>query len=160
MNTAYLDTTIRELNTVSTYTNQVVTTALVEINAATTANAVNFVVTQILDELNDIFPQLAGISEKATNDVSAMQSAIAANLALLAPLMVAPTNLPSLITWAQAVINTYLGPQTKYLADAAELAAKLATIAGLIASETAAVTSGIANITSAVEARIAALGAN
>ena len=158
MNTAYFDSTVSELNTIANYASNVASYATQAVAMATSAQAVNIVLNDAINELNNLFPQLTEKLDKATSDCSAMHGAISANLALLAPLMVSPTDLPSLITWAQAVINTYVGPQTNYLLQEAVIAEKLATIVADVGSITSSVTSTISAINAAANLRLSQLG--
>lgn len=78
--------------------------------------------------------ELALLSEKAIAKISEWQNSNTNQLALLAPLLIAPTDLPSLLIWVNSVINTYVGPQTKLLADEAILAAQLVRVLAAVSS--------------------------
>lgn len=90
----------------------------------------------LVDEINACngCAELAALSAKATAQISSWEAEITAQLALLEPLLNVPTDLTSAIAWITSVINTYLGPQTKLLADEAILVAQLARVMAAVSS--------------------------
>ena len=159
MNTQYFTEVINELNRVAPYlteyqayvnrtlqTENLSCAQLAELAASTAA------------KLTQSNVQIAAVSSKAVSDISAMQSAITASLAALAPLLVAPTDLPSLLTWATAVVATFAGPQASLIAQEAVIAAQLTQITNAVTGTTSAVATLASSLTSAIQAARAKKG--
>jgi hypothetical protein len=98
------------------------------VNTAYFANII-----EIINASNSCSDVAAALAQ-ATTAVSTLQTAITTQLALLAPLIVAPTNLAELVTWASAMVETYVGPNATLLAQQTIIAAQLSDIAAAAAA--------------------------
>jgi len=104
------------------------------------------------EKLSTASSQSSTLGSKVLSDISTLETNIGLAQAALAPLLVAPTDLPSVITWITAVINQYAGPNAAYTAQLGELAIQ----AGLMASAVADCTAVIASSTSSINNALAA----
>jgi len=94
---------------------------------------------------------VAALSAKATSECATMQSNITTALAKLAPLLLAPTDLPSVITWINSMIETFAGPNAALLAQEITIAEQLVQIADAVASTTIAVDTLATSIITAIQ---------
>ena len=91
----------------------------------------------IIDQVNacTTCAQLAQVSSQASTQIGQLQADITAQLALLGPLIIAPTDLPSVLTWINSMINTYLGPQATLIAQQGILATQLSNILAAVSAK-------------------------
>lgn len=71
----------------------------------------------------------------AMNSLHATKAAITAQLALLTPLIVAPTDLGSVITWVNKMIATFHNPIINYTAQLTALATEVSTMISAISTK-------------------------
>lgn len=142
MNTQYFTEIINQLNRIAPYLTQY--QAYVSMVLATE----NYSCAQLaelsaetLAKLTQSTAELAAISATTTAEAGAMQANITTALAALAPLVVVPTDLAGLLTWASAVVNTFLGPQASLIAQEAIIAAQLVLVTNAVTSAGSAVES-------------------
>jgi hypothetical protein len=151
MNTEYFQSTIVQLNSIAVFLNQYKvymesSLATQNLSCAELAAISEQAAAKILVATN----QSTHLVTKANADISALQSSITAQIALLAPLLVAPTDLSSVITFCTAIGNLYIGPNAAYITQQATLTTQLAAIAAASAS----VASSIATISTAINTAV------
>lgn len=140
MNTQYFTEIINQLNRIAPYLTQY--QAYVSKVLATE----NYTCAQLAElgaetaaKLTQSTTDLSAIAATATADASAMQANITTALAALAPLVIAPTNLAELLTWASAMVSTFLGPQTALIAQEAIITAQLVQVTNAVTSSSNAI---------------------
>jgi hypothetical protein len=79
--------------------------------------------------------ELARVSSHASTEISSLQGDITTQLALLAPLIIVPTDLASAITWIKSAINTYVGPQATLIEQQAILVTQLSNILAAVSTQ-------------------------
>ena len=79
--------------------------------------------------------ELAQVSQEALEYFTSLESSLAGNLSTYAALIVPPTDLGSLITWANKVITMFTGPYNQIIAMQAQLIIVQASILALISSK-------------------------
>ena len=154
MNTAYFDSTVNNLNAITSdltqyeaYVNQALA-----VQNMSCAQLAEFAV-ETVAKLTGTTAQIAAISAKATAEISTIQANVTSALAALAPLLTPPTNLSSVITWITTLINTYAGPNAALLAQETVLAAQLVRITTAVTDCTTAVATIAASIASAISSQ-------
>jgi hypothetical protein len=79
--------------------------------------------------------ELAQINGELLEYLISLQSSVAGQISTYAKLVIAPTDLGSLITWATTVIATFAGPYAQAIAMEAQLVTLEASLMALIASK-------------------------
>lgn len=152
MNTQYFSEIIAELNRISpylaqyqAYVNKVLLAENLSCVQLTELSA------QTAEKLLQSSEQISAISAKAASEISSMQSNISTALTVLAPLLISPTNLAELLTWAGSVIATYAGPQASLIAQEAILVTQLSLITTAVTDTTNSVASLASSLTTAIQ---------
>jgi hypothetical protein len=148
MNIAYFNSVVNQINGLTTHLSSIDKELTSAIQVSSSCEALAALVIKVSEELGATTAQLSSISEKITSDTTAMNAEITKNLAILAPLMVSPTDLPSMITWATSVIKIFSGPYDSYIAQEAVLVTQIARISAVVVSLTAAITSTLSTLNS------------
>jgi len=80
---------------------------------------------------------LNAASSDAVASLEAEITTVTAQISLLAPLIVSPTDLPSVLTWIGSVIAPMVTTHTNCIAQLAELNTRLTTLTAAIAAKSA-----------------------
>lgn len=153
-NTAYFQSEITNLNSISAD----LTTYSTYVTRVTGAGGMSCV------QLAELLAVAAIKIEKATSQTNtigsnvstkstAMLSKIESTIAKIAPLLTAPTDLPSVITWITAAIEMYAGPTATLTAQETIVAAEASEVAVAVTNCLGAITSLATTINNAVAAQ-------
>lgn len=153
MNTAYFDNIVTRANNLTAHINKYTQEANTVIEAASNCTTLAILAASTVEQLLLTTDQAAEITTQADTATTEIQNGITAGIALLAPLIVAPTNLTTVITWAAAVTETYLGPYNKYIANAAIVATEITRIAAALEALTAAIATATTTLDNAIANR-------
>lgn len=78
---------------------------------------------------------LPALVTKILDKVNTLETSIQNRINAIAPLLVVPTNLPGVLTWIENMINQYVVPYNKELAQLAELEAAVVTLQAAISNK-------------------------
>lgn len=158
MNLAWFDAKVAEIAAYETQLAGLQARLTSAIAATTTCTGMVEVAARATVDLTSQSTRLTGIAADTTAEIDLIQANITAAQARLAPLLVAPTNLATMLTWATAVIETFAGPNAALIAQQAEVAAQVVRIANAVTGASAAVTATTTTITNEIATRRAQIG--
>jgi len=158
MDTGTYDATIREVTEISDGLSDYLPYVNRLIGNARSCDELVTIVAHINVRLGESHTRLNQINTKVIADVSAHQTSIAAQIAVLAPLMVSPTNLAELLTWAAAVTQVFIGPHDILVAQNVALDVQLARVTDAIAPALASMASAVVSLNSTVSSQQQLLG--
>jgi hypothetical protein len=166
MNTAYFQSTITELNKAATYINKYTAYVNKQITSIESQPLPNgtlaipgvlspcgqlaLLAVQVTEKFAKISSKTTQNTNKATADIAKMQSNILTEMQILESLMIVPTDLPSVLTWIQKVINAYAGPYAAYTGQQLQIAEQEALLVAAVTRLTTAIANATLTLTEAV----------
>jgi hypothetical protein len=174
MNIAYFNSTIHELNEAATYLNKYAAYVNAKIasiesqpipNGATSlpgyaspCGQLALLAVQLIEKIDNVSTKTTKNINKATADIATMQTNILAQISTLEGLMIIPTDLPSVLTWINKIINTFAGPYATYTGQQATLVTQEALLAAAATRLATAITTASSTLTSAISDAQSRLG--